>query len=65
MANDQVMPAQFEGELMARLENHLGVENSLVGPSPEAHASEELHSQDPGLIPLEVPVMVVNVTLRS
>jgi hypothetical protein len=50
---------------MARLENHLGVENGLVGPSPEAHAPEELHSQDPGPRPVEVLVIVVNVTRRN
>jgi hypothetical protein len=54
VANDQVMSAQSK-EVMARLENHLGVENGLVEPSPEVQSPEELHRQDPGPRPLKVP----------
>jgi hypothetical protein len=36
VANDQVIPPQCEGLVMARLESPLGVENGLVEPSSEA-----------------------------
>jgi hypothetical protein len=36
VAKDQVIPAQCEGRVMARLQSHLGVENDLVGPSQQS-----------------------------
>jgi hypothetical protein len=53
VAEDQVIPAQCEGLVMAGLESPLGVENGLVEPSLEAHMPEGLHSQDPGPRPPE------------
>jgi hypothetical protein len=43
VANDQVIPAQCEGVVMAWLESPLRVENCLVVPRPEAHLPEGLY----------------------
>jgi hypothetical protein len=43
MGNDQVIPAQCEGLVMARFESTLGVENGLIEPSLEAHAPKGLY----------------------
>jgi hypothetical protein len=63
VAEDQVMPAQCEGIVMARMENPLGVENGLVQTSPQAHQPEGIYIvrtlvQDRQ----EVPVRVLNDT---
>jgi hypothetical protein len=41
VAKDQVIPALCEGIVMARLQSHLGVENGLVEPSPQAPPLKE------------------------
>jgi hypothetical protein len=61
VAKDQVIPAQCEGIIIARLESLLGVENGLVEQSPQAHPPEGIYTartlvQDRQ----EVPVRVVN-----
>jgi hypothetical protein len=66
VANDHVIPAQYEGIVMARMENPLGVENGLVEPSPQAHPPEGIYIartlvQDHQ----EVPVRVLNATHRD
>jgi hypothetical protein len=61
VADDKVIPAQYEGVVMAQLENPLGVENCLVELSPEAHAPEGLHSQHSQ----EVPVRILNSTCNN
>jgi hypothetical protein len=43
VAKNQVIPAQCEGILMARLESPLRVENDLVELSPQAHPSEGIY----------------------
>jgi hypothetical protein len=43
IAKHHVIPAQCEGIVMARLQNPLGVENSLVEPSPQAHPLEGIY----------------------
>jgi hypothetical protein len=58
VANDEVIPAQCEGVVMAQLGNPIEVENGLVELSPEAHTPEGLYSQHSW----EVPVRVLNVT---
>jgi hypothetical protein len=40
VARDQVVLAQCEGVLIARLESPLGAEDGLIGTSPEALAHE-------------------------
>jgi hypothetical protein len=40
VAKDQVIPAQCEVIVMARLQSHLGVENELVEPTPQAPPPE-------------------------
>jgi hypothetical protein len=40
---DQVIPAQCKGTIMARLEILLRVENGLVEPSPQAHLPEGIY----------------------
>jgi hypothetical protein len=48
---------------MARSESPLGVENSLVEPSPEAHAAEGNYiTSTLALDSREVPVSVLNAT---
>jgi hypothetical protein len=37
---NQVIPAQCKGTVMARMESPLGVEDGLVEPSPQAHLPE-------------------------
>jgi hypothetical protein len=59
VAKDQVIPAQCEGVVMARLESSLGVENSLAEPSPEAHLPGGQTNR------LEVPERVLNATRRD
>ncbi|XP_023716570.1 uncharacterized protein LOC111869344 [Cryptotermes secundus] len=65
-AKDNVNPAQSEGIVMAKMENHLGVENGLVEPSPQAQPTEGIYVvrtlvQDCQ----EVPVRVMNVTHKD
>jgi hypothetical protein len=43
VANDHVIPAQCEGIVMARKEKPLGVENSIVEPSPQTHQPEGIY----------------------
>jgi hypothetical protein len=43
VAKDQVILAQCEGIVMARLQSHLRVENGLIGPSPPAPQPEEIY----------------------
>jgi hypothetical protein len=43
VAKNQVIPAQFEGILITRLESPLGVENGLVEQSPQAHPPEGIY----------------------
>jgi hypothetical protein len=43
VAKDQVIPAQCEGVVMARMENLLGVDNGLVDPSPQANQPEGIY----------------------
>jgi hypothetical protein len=43
VAKDQVIPAQCEGIVMAKLESPLGVENGLAEPSPQAHPPEGIY----------------------
>jgi hypothetical protein len=63
VAKDQVIPAQCEGVVMARLESPLGVENGLVDPNLEAHSPEGLYIAWTLVRDyLEVPVRVLNVT---
>jgi hypothetical protein len=66
VATDQVIPAQCEGIVMARLESPLGVENGLVEPSPQAPPPEGTYIawtmvQDRQ----EVPVRVLNAAHRD
>jgi hypothetical protein len=61
VANDQVIPIQCKGVVMAQLESPLGVENGLVKPYPEAHMPEGIYI-DITLVQehREVPVRVLN-----
>jgi hypothetical protein len=66
VARDQVIPAQWKGTVMARLQSHLGVENGLVSPSPQAPPPEGFYidrtlAQDRQ----EVPARVLNATHRD
>ncbi|XP_033607223.1 uncharacterized protein LOC117282280, partial [Cryptotermes secundus] len=66
VAKDHVIPARSEGIVMARMENHLGVENGLIEPNPQAHQPEGIYVartlvQDCQ----EVPVRVMNVTHKD
>jgi hypothetical protein len=66
VTKDQVIPAQCEGIVMARLESPFRVENGLVEPSPEAHLAKALYIgrtlvQDRR----EVPVRVLNTARRD
>jgi hypothetical protein len=66
VAKDQIIPAQCEGIVMARLQSHLGVENGLVEPSPQETPTEGIYIartmvQDRQ----EVPVRVLNATHRD
>ncbi|XP_023702529.1 uncharacterized protein LOC111861847 [Cryptotermes secundus] len=66
VAKDHVIPARSEGIVMAKMKNHLGVENGLVEPSPQAHPPEGIYVartlvQDCQ----EVPVRVMNVTQKD
>ncbi|XP_023708055.1 uncharacterized protein LOC111864779 [Cryptotermes secundus] len=66
VAKDQVIPAQSEGIVLARMENNLIVENGLVQPSPQAHPTDGIYVartlvQDCQ----EVPVRVMNATRRD
>jgi hypothetical protein len=66
VANVQVIPAQCEGIVMAKLESPLGVENCLVESSPQALPPEGIYVartlvRDSG----EVPVRVMNVNRRD
>jgi hypothetical protein len=66
VANDQVIPAQCEEVVMARLQSPLGVENWLVEPSPEAHPPKGLYMARTLVRDRpEVPVRVVNATRRD
>jgi hypothetical protein len=63
VAKDQVIPAQCEKIVMARMENPLGVENGLVEPNPQTHQPEGFYVartlvQDRK----EVPVRILNAT---
>jgi hypothetical protein len=64
-ANDQLVPAQCKGVVMAQLECPLTLENGLIEPSPEAHLPEGLHCQDPAPKPSEVSVSVLSATRRD
>jgi hypothetical protein len=66
VAEDNVIPAQCKGIVMARMEKPLGVENGLVETSPQAHPPEGIYVartlvQDRQ----EVPVRVLNATHRD
>jgi hypothetical protein len=66
VADDHVIPAQYQGIVMARMENPLGVENCLVELSPQAHPHEGIYIartlvQDRQ----EVLVRVLNATHRD
>jgi hypothetical protein len=66
VVKDQVIPAQCEGIVMARLESPLGVENDLVETNPQAHPPKGIYIartlvQDCR----EVPVTVLNTTHRD
>jgi hypothetical protein len=43
VTKDNVIPAQCEGLVMARMQNPLGVENDLVEPSPQVHPPEGIY----------------------
>jgi hypothetical protein len=66
MAKDQIIPAQCEGIVMAKLDSPLRVESGLVEPSPQArppqgiYISRSLVQDRP-----EVPVRVLNTTHRG
>jgi hypothetical protein len=63
---DQVIPAQCEGTVMARLERPLGVENGLVEPSPRARPPEGIYIARTLVIDCQmVPVRVLNATFRD
>jgi hypothetical protein len=66
VADDQVIPAQCERVVMAKLESPLGLENGLVEPSPEAHVLEGLYmARTLVRDQREVPVRVLNATLHD
>jgi hypothetical protein len=66
VANDHAIPAQCHGVVMARLESHLGVENGLVEPNPEAYAPEALYiARSLVRDRREVTVRVLNSTRRD
>jgi hypothetical protein len=63
VANDQVIPAQCEGVVTARVDSPLGVEIGLVDPSPVSHPSEGLYMARTVVRGHpEVPVRVLNAT---
>jgi hypothetical protein len=63
VAKDQVIPAQCERIEMARLQSHLGVENELVKPCPQAPPLEGIHIALTLIQYLqEMPVRVLNAT---
>jgi hypothetical protein len=43
VAKYQIIPAQCEGIVMARLESPLGVESGLVDPSPQARPPQGIY----------------------
>jgi hypothetical protein len=66
VAKDQVIPAQCEKVVMARMESPLRVENGLVEPNPQTHQPEGIYVartlvQDRQ----EVPVRVLNATRQE
>jgi hypothetical protein len=66
VAKDQVIPAQCEGIVIARMKSPLRVENGLVEPSPQAQPPKGIYIartlvQDRQ----EVPVRVLNATHRD
>jgi hypothetical protein len=66
VANNQVIPTQCEGVLMARLESPFRAENGLVEPSPEAHPPEGLYiARSLVRDHWEVPVRVLNATWHN
>jgi hypothetical protein len=66
VAEDQVIPAQCEGIVMARLESPLGVESGLVELSPQARPPQGIYIAR-SLVQerREVPVRVLNTTHRD
>jgi hypothetical protein len=40
VANDEMIPVQYQGIVVVRLNSRLGVENSLIEQSPKADAPE-------------------------
>jgi hypothetical protein len=60
MANDQVIPAQCKGVVMARLESTLEVGNGFTEPSLETPATKELN-----IARTLAPVRVLNATYRD
>jgi hypothetical protein len=63
---DQVIPAQCEGTVMAKLERLLGVENGLVEPSSQAREPEGIYIARTLVKDCQkVPVMVLNATYRD
>jgi hypothetical protein len=66
VAKDQVIPAQLEGIVMARLGRHLGVENGLVERSPQTPPPEGIYIQRTLVQDREeVPVRFLNATHRD
>jgi hypothetical protein len=66
VANDQVIPAQRNGVVMARLESPFRVVNGLVEPSLEAHPFEGLYTaRSLAWDRWEVPVRVMNATQHN
>jgi hypothetical protein len=62
VAKDQVIPAQCERIIMAKLESPLGVENGLVESSPQVHRPEGIYvARTLVRDSREVPVRVMNV----
>jgi hypothetical protein len=66
VAKDQVIPERCEGIVMARLQSHLGKENDLVEPSPQALPPEGIYiARTLVQSRQEVPVRVLNATHRD
>ncbi|XP_023711548.1 uncharacterized protein LOC111866641 [Cryptotermes secundus] len=66
VANGHVIPARSEGIVMAKMKNHLGVENGLVEPNPQAHPPEGIYVARTLVQGCqEVPVRVMNVTHKD
>jgi hypothetical protein len=62
---DQVIPTQCEGTVMARSESPLRVENGLIEPNPQAHPPEGIYIartlvKDHQKVPVHVRVCVSN-----